>query len=97
MDEYALYVLNNIKNAKCGNILKISDKIIEGKSIDSFISSLYNVMDKSNIEPMDCVEIFKIVNSAKSRLNNCNKAGEQMIIDRMITSIWRLLHKEENV
>ena len=39
--EYAKYVLENIARAKAGNVLKISDKVLNEHSAKEFIDAMY--------------------------------------------------------
>ena len=85
INDYAIFVIGNIKKAKLGNILNITDKVIENYNAKDFIVALYKVL----LEMNNCNK--KVVDSINQAFNSLEKNGNlntSMILDKMIISIW---------
>lgn len=85
INDYAIFVIGNIKKAKLGNILNITDKVIENYNAKDFIVALYKVLLGMN----NCNK--KVVDSINQAFNSLEKSGNlntSMILDKMIISIW---------
>lgn len=92
---YAEYVLKNIKRAKAGNVLKISDKVLERNEAMEFVNAMYKVIDKSDIEKDKLFRVLRVVLEAGNALMEGHSYNRQMIIDKMVIGIWSILHEEE--
>jgi len=84
VNDYAIFVMSNIKKAKLGNALNITDKVIENYDVKEFITSLYNALiEMKNYDK-------RVVDCINSALNGFDKKNPSMTLDKMIISIWKI-------
>lgn len=99
INEYAKFVLDNIGKARAGNVLNISDKVLgDGRTAKDFVEAMYKAIAEADIGSVDSdkyFKILKIINEANTKINEGFKFNEQMIMDKMIIGIWRVMHEGE--
>lgn len=92
VEQYALFVIDNIKRAKIGNIMNITDKVIENYDAKEFITALYNALLSTKAIPLN-KNIIDSVNNALYSIERDGNLNKQMILDKMIIYIWKECNK----
>ena len=92
VQEYAKYVIDNIKLAKIGSIFKITNKVMSEYNSLAFIEALYPELLR--VKGQKAFNIMRALNDTKEALV-CKyyKVNEQMVMDKLVLLIYKEMKK----
>lgn len=93
VEEYALYVLNNMQRASAANALNITKKFDTDYNFKEFVNLIIKNLNNTKLKPEIIYKIYAYSYDVIKKLDSEFKYNKQILIDDYILNIWSAINE----